>query len=333
METHWWCDSLTLSVVLFRFRGLNVVVVSVLVCLLGMASWHFANSFKPEKRHTCTHGATHVYLTLWTKFFYALYINFHSFIHVLSDLPHCMLEMSCLFPVSCWRCLVSSPSLVGDVLSLPRLLLEMSCRLFPVSCWRCLVSSPSLVGDVLSSLPCLLLEMSFPRLLLEMSCLFPVSCWRCLISSPSLVGDVSSLPHLLLEMSRLFPVSCWRCLFLPHPHLLEKTQVLWRPWRVYQCFNFWNDLLGWERIQARPKQTGQEHQDGRWGGGEKTRKPHRRSSSSISDRRTKWRHFWQCRVWHCWTAGRWQLVCGTGLLPSGTDVWHTFEIFLFYFLF
>ena len=41
--------SLTLSVVLFCFRGLNVVVVGVLVCLLGMASWHFANTVKPEK--------------------------------------------------------------------------------------------------------------------------------------------------------------------------------------------------------------------------------------------------------------------------------------------
>ena len=42
--------SLTVSVVLFRFRGLNVVVVGVLMCLLGMASWHFANAFKPEKK-------------------------------------------------------------------------------------------------------------------------------------------------------------------------------------------------------------------------------------------------------------------------------------------
>ena len=41
--------SLTLSVVLFRFRGLNVVIVGVFVCLLGMASWHFANALKPEK--------------------------------------------------------------------------------------------------------------------------------------------------------------------------------------------------------------------------------------------------------------------------------------------
>ena len=51
--------SLTLSVVLFRFHGLNVVVVGAFVCLLGMASWHFANAFKPEKdthaprRYTC----------------------------------------------------------------------------------------------------------------------------------------------------------------------------------------------------------------------------------------------------------------------------------------
>ena len=41
--------SLTLSVVLFRFRGLNVVTVDVFVCLLGTASWHFANALKPEK--------------------------------------------------------------------------------------------------------------------------------------------------------------------------------------------------------------------------------------------------------------------------------------------
>ena len=62
--------SLTLSVVLFRFRGLNVVVAGVLVCLLGLASWHFANSFKPEKKtymhsrrytHTHTHTRLHTY--------------------------------------------------------------------------------------------------------------------------------------------------------------------------------------------------------------------------------------------------------------------------------
>ena len=41
--------SLTLSVVLFRFHSLNTVVVGAFVCLLGMASWHFANAFKPEK--------------------------------------------------------------------------------------------------------------------------------------------------------------------------------------------------------------------------------------------------------------------------------------------
>ena len=53
--------SLTLSVVLFGFRGLNVVVVGVLVCLLDMASWHFANAFKREKTGTYMHSRLYTY--------------------------------------------------------------------------------------------------------------------------------------------------------------------------------------------------------------------------------------------------------------------------------
>ena len=51
----------------------------------------------------------------------------------------------------------------------------------------------------------------------------------------------------------------------------------------WQCFNFWNDLLGWKCIQTGQTQTWQEHREGRWGGGQKARK-HRHSLSLISDK-------------------------------------------------
>ena len=48
--------------------------------------------------------------------------------------------------------------------------------------------------------------------------------------------------------------------------------------------NFWNDLLGWERIQTRQKQTRQEqNKKVGWGGGKRTR-THRHNLSSISDK-------------------------------------------------
>ena len=49
---------------------------------------------------------------------------------------------------------------------------------------------------------------------------------------------------------------------------------------------FWNDLLGSEYIQTRQSQTRQEHQEGRWGGGQKARK-HGHRLLSISNKQTE----------------------------------------------
>ena len=64
----------------------------------------------------------------------------------------------------------------------------------------------------------------------------------------------------------------------------EIVQMFYTELYYWQCFNFWNDLLGWEYIQTRQKQTESTKQpEGRWAGGEKARK-YRHSLSSIDDK-------------------------------------------------